>query len=74
MTWVPRGRDFWSSADGRFDLLHVPAGGYWLAIDHDGPVGQFRHPDRCEVELWCELRTYPTTPAATTAAPRRDDP
>lgn len=36
--WVNRGRDFYSSPDGRFDLMKVmpkAGGAYWVCIDHD---------------------------------------
>lgn len=64
LTWNTRGEDFFSTPDGRFDLLavgHTP--GLWLAIDADH--GRTFSGSRIQVEEWCEYRVRATaTPRA----------
>ena len=60
MTWVKRGRDFWSDSTGRFDVFE--GRDEWIAIDWER--GQL---SRWEIvvyaRVWCDLRakTIPTT-------------
>jgi hypothetical protein len=52
ITWVRRGRDFFSSADGRFDVLFAPAHGHWLALDAD--TGRIARGSKEQCVAWCE--------------------
>lgn len=49
--WVQRSRSFFSTQDGRFDLMLTPSGD-WLAIDWD----RGRSTRGCQIEclLWCK--------------------
>jgi hypothetical protein len=49
--WSQRGRFFFSTRDGRFDLMLTSAGD-WLAIDWD--VGRSTRGCQIECLVWCK--------------------
>lgn len=56
LVWKPRGRDFYSAADGRFDLFRsADRDGGWVCIDWDAGV-KCRRAVRFECEAWCRDR------------------
>lgn len=68
MEWDKKSRGFWSSQDGRFDLIEVPGdsdgngllvGGYYRVIDWDEGTSK-----RCgsftEAEVWARSRLTQT--------------
>jgi hypothetical protein len=53
LAWVRRGRDFYSDATGRFDLMLSM--GVWVVYDTERPA-RFQGEDRGACERWCERR------------------
>ena len=48
---VRRGRDYYSDASGRFDLMYSARARRWVCVDWEaGEVA--RNPDRAALELW----------------------
>ena len=57
LRWVERGRDFFSSADGRFDLLWSKAVGLWVCIDWDArPRPRKVRGEKAACVAWCVAR------------------
>ncbi len=53
LTWVRRGRDFYSDATGRFDLMLSQ--GVWVVYDTERPK-RFEAGDVLACKGWCEKR------------------